>query len=182
MSVGPGVQQIGTPTSVTDDNPGSDAIIKAFDEIQGLTLDDDLSVDGGTIVEGTRINSHMVFANRETGSALVRLSGSVTFDGMILGVISNTAQLGNTDALLGPGTTYDTFTARGLEFGGANGDGYEVSGSVFTADEFVITQPGDWVRVITAATIPVPASAALLPMGFGALVALRRRKKKADAA
>ena len=41
-----------------------------------------------------------------------------------------------------------------------------------------MTQPGDWMRVVTVAQVPVPAGAALLPMGLFAMGALRRKKRK----
>lgn len=166
---------IPTPASVTNGNPGSNDQIKAFNEIQDLVLSADLVLDDVTIAAGTAISSHMVFLNRETGSQRVTLEANFSFDGAILGLITQTDALAATDMLLSAGTSYSTFGNRGFE---GNVDDATFSG----ADLDVImrvTQPGDWIRVITVSEVPLPAGAALLPVGLLTLGGLRRRKDAA---
>ena len=105
-------------TGVTE----SDDHIFVWDEQQNVTLTEDLAVDitqtgsyshqtaptPGTIPSGTVVSSYIVHFDEEGGQAL-DLSGSITFDRPILGLIMLTDSLTDTDSLLGvPTTTYDT--------------------------------------------------------------------------
>ncbi len=116
----------------------------------------------------------MIFLNQQDGVPGT-LSHIVTwtFSGTILGVMSQTN--GGLEALstpiLGlPGTTYATFGNRGLE----SNDDYTVLGNQITLD-LRVTQPGDWVRVVTASPVPEPGTLLLIGSGLAGL-ALRRRR------
>lgn len=155
--------------------------MQGFDEQQNVLLLSDLAIDGGLIAAGTRVNSQMIFLNREsiTGPALIHSGVAWTFQNMILGVMSDVD--GNLEALsnafLGAsGTNYPgSFANRGLE----GNDDYFVNGNVLNVD-FQVTQPGDWLRVVTA--VPVPAALPLFGTGLALLgYAGWRRKKRRTA-
>jgi hypothetical protein len=120
--------------------------IRAFNE-NTLTLAQDLAVDitlpgtyndpnalsPGLIPAGTRVTSHLLHFDLPPGVMGVTLSGSISFDQPILGLIVVDGSLDATDATLGaPGTIYPTpgITYRGLELGLASlGDDELVVGS-----------------------------------------------------
>lgn len=170
------VMEIPRPASVGNAGPGDNSLILAFNEKQRFTLASALTTDQGTIAAGTKVDSHMVFFNKDNDSTVtLNQSGNLMFSGNILGVISLRASLLASD-FLGAPTTYEDFTNRGLDEGKL--DEYAITGDSLYAN-FFINRPGDWIRVISVADVPVPAAAALLPMGFAALVGLRRRRKTA---
>jgi hypothetical protein len=134
---------------------------QGFNERQNVLLSANLQVDGGSIFAGTRVSSHMIFLNLEDSRSgtLKHFGVEWEFDGEILGVMSD--YLGNfetasTDFLGAVGTSYPAtgFRARGME----GSDDYSIAGKFLTVDMYV-SQPGDWIRVVTAAPVPVPAAA-----------------------
>lgn len=200
---GASVMQIAAPSSVLDDaafNTG----IQGFDEKQGVLLSAlGIEVDSGFVGGGMRVDSQMIFLNSEAltggcpggGSCIEHGAGvnanvaSFTFSGMILGVMSDSS--GNLEvassAILGAvGTVYPVsgFPARGMEGdpldGLTNDDWYSFSGNTIMLG-MRVSEPGDWIRVVTVSPVPVPASAFLLGsvlLGFGAVSARRRRKAR----
>ncbi len=185
---------IAAPADANDDaafNTG----IQAFDEQQGYTLGGALGVDGGTIAGGTTVNSHMIFLNSGPGNSSTLIEHgagnnqnavSFTFDGVILGVMSSSnGSLEIASQFLGAtGTAYpaSTFAARGMEnnplTGGTGDDWYAISGDTISLG-MRVTEPGDWIRVVTAvAPVPVPAAMPLLLAGLGGLGFMARRKKR----
>ena len=153
---------------------------QGFNEKQNVLLLAPLAVDSGFIAPGTVVDSHMIFFNIVSGSA-EDLGIEWTFDGPILGVMSDQDGLleGASTALLGnPATLYPSpFDSRGFE----SNDSYLISGNVLTVNSHV-TQPGDWIRVITQSQIKVPEPTTyLLLIGFLAMVAVVQRKRRVTA-
>jgi len=170
---------IAAPAMVGEDDPINTSI-QAFNEGTGVFLAAALGVDGGSIAAGTLVDSHMVFLNSD-GQTRIEASATFTFDQVILGIMSsqNGANLFLSDNIVNGGTTY-------LPGGYGNNRGLESNDSVtqnglYSLDfDLIVTEPGDWVRVITAsaAPVPVPAGLVLLPTGIAAFAAMRRRKAR----
>jgi hypothetical protein len=160
-----------------------------FDEKQGVMLLSSLTIDGGTIAAGVRVNSHMIYLERLRGqgapAVVSHRAVEWTFDGPVLGVMSS--QGGGREAasrsVLGlDGTAYAQFSNRGME---AN-DGYEIDGTKLTVN-MRVTEPGDWIRVVTLApdlrTEPVPETGGWLVgmISMLSLAGLRRWSKRSAA-
>lgn len=79
---------IGAPADVNDDSSANTGM-RGFDERQGVLLLADLSVDGGTIAADTTVDSHMIFLNTEGYTLNTHTGVEWTFDGEILGVMSD---------------------------------------------------------------------------------------------
>lgn len=149
--------------------------MEGFDENQSFPTTIPHTTDSGWVIPaGTTVNSHMIFLNR-TGTLPLSHGGVVwTFRYPIIGVMSDvggtleafSSELGN------PGTTYPgAFPFRGLE----SDDSYTVSGNTITVS-MNVTEPGDWIRVVTA---PEPSTILLLGLGLvGLAIGLRKRGKK----
>ena len=176
-------QIINAPTFATDAQVTNQAQ-QGFNEQQNVVLANPLNIDGPAVIDAnTRVDSHMIFLNREGGGDTLRHGGVVwTFSGNILGVMSDrngTAEFASTSFLGASNTIYQqpslngTFNARGLESnngtGLGNNDGYEIIAPNQIRVSMEVTQPGDWIRVVTATPIPVPAA---LPLFLAALAGL----------
>jgi hypothetical protein len=145
----------------------------AVDEKQNQTLLTNLNIAGGPLIAaGTRVSSHLVVFDPKTAQ---RAIGFVTFSAKILGVIITKAGWDSTNALFGAqNVMYFTHKNVGLE----KGDSFSFAGNTLNID-FRANNPGDHVRVITTATVPLPASAPLLLAALAGLHALRRKRKTA---
>lgn len=172
-----------TPPSHVIDTMVTNTGIQGFDEKQGVTTTIAHAIDGGTIAMGTVVDSHMLFLNSPGTSTIMHSGVTFTFDRNIIGVMSDifgmmetmsTPELG-----LPPGTTVypgGPFQYRGLE--PQFGDTYVVAGNKITLN-INVTQPGDWLRVVTAGEIvPEPTGLmALCGLGLMGLIGHRRRRK-----
>jgi hypothetical protein len=142
---------IPAPASVINNPPGAtNDHQQGFNERQGVLLAAPITTDSGVIPAGTWVDSHMIFLNIEGTTLTSDENETWTFDGQVLGVMSDgtgSLEVASTPVLGAAGTTYPAapFAARGME---AN-DGYTVSGNQIIVSMHV-TQPGDWIRVVTA--------------------------------
>lgn len=121
------------------------------------------------------ISSHFIHFDSQ-GAQVGAATGSVTFDGEILGVIavneSNMRDLDNSDFLGNPTLFSHNNNNRGLEFS-PSGDRFSISADRLTIEfHFEIAAPGDYMRVITL--VPTPGAGTLL--AASGLLALRRRR------
>ena len=187
------IMEIAPPPSVELDVLESNSTIFAFTEMIGLSLGKDLAVDitspgsysepgdltPGLIAAKTVVDVYFLHFDPVTG--LVILSGSITFDQDIVGVIVLSDSLDATDRSLGfPGTAYPTgLTTRGLEFGGVNSDFITLSEDLRTISiDRQATTGMDQIRIITAIPAPV-ANFYTDPAAFEA--ALQETDKRAKA-
>ncbi len=150
---------------------------QGFNEQQDILLTTDVAVDGGMISSGTWVSSHMIFLNNPGGGRITHNDVVWTFDGDVLGVMSNSnggLEMASTSILGSTTTTYpgSTFNARGFE----GNDDYTISGNTLTVD-MTVTQPGDWIRVVTASPVPAPGAALLAAFGLPIAGLAKRRKR-----
>jgi hypothetical protein len=110
------------PASVREGALESNTTMFAFDEQQGATLANSVSVDitvpgtyddsanltSGTIAAGTVVNSHLIHADRLDGGGHVMYEGTLHVDSNILGIAILRPSLDATDILGVPGTSYPT--------------------------------------------------------------------------
>ena len=157
---------------------------EGFDEKQGVLLGAPIAHDGGIIAAGTRVDSHMIFLNIPTGGVSPVYHNAVTwtFSGTILGVMSDgggTLEAATTALLGAIGTAYTApYGARGME----GLDTYSIVGGGFSLlVDMGVSQPGDWIRVVTLSVVPLPAALPLYGAGLALMGFLGWRKKKAAA-
>ena len=171
--------------SVQEDSPTNTAQ-QGFDELQGVVLSRTINVDGGTIAKGTKVDSHLIFLNTQGGTRADDRKRWV-FSGDIIGVMSNESGslMNDSNDLLAAFNDYFTtgsslpFNAAGLEQNNiATGDGYTVLGAVLDL-RMVVTEPGDWIRVVTVSEVPVPAALWLFAPALMGFLGLRRKSKEA---
>ena len=173
---------ISAPGNMSEDAPGAENTHQqAFDELQNFVLQDDLVTDTGIIDQGTLVSSHMIFLNT-AGNAYASDFNTWEFSGEILGLMGVTDSFGaniaaSSNILGAQGTIYPgSFPLYGLE----GGDQFSYSGRFFTLMTQV-SEPGDWVRVVTAGSTvgtPEPASIILLGSGMIGLGVWRWRRGK----
>lgn len=163
-------QVISPPASVGGSNTINYNVI-AFNEQQNITLGSNLSVNVGSMIAlGTTVSSYYVDFDPVANSTV---TGTVTFDQQVLGIIDLTAGLNGTNSLFGnSSTTYFTGALAGFEAG----DIATISGNTVSFNLSANT-PGDAFRVITAAAVPEPATWSMFIGGFGLVGAAMRRKK-----
>lgn len=108
------------------------------------------------------------------------VSGLITFETAILQVFATTSEVLTSGATyqLDAGVMYGSVANTGLE----DNDGLGFLGNVLDI-EWTASEPGDHIRVLTAADpnimVPEPSSFALVAAGFAGLGLLSRRRRKA---
>jgi hypothetical protein len=132
----------------------------------------------------------MIFMNSEEdiGTDLTHYDVEWVFSRTILGVMSDRfgyLEADSTFELGAAGTNYTTpfpgsgsaapYELRGLELDGPY-DSYEVIDDTLRIS-MRVTEPGDWIRVVTASPAPVPEPATCLLLLFG-LIGMAEVKKK----
>ena len=137
------------------DSDASNLGMEGFNEAQGVVTAVAYSIDdGGLIPAGTVVDSHMIFLNKpdEVVGTLSHADVVWTFDGPVIGIMSNNNEIASTSELGAPSTNYPTtlFSARGIE----SGDSVNVLDNTLTVT-MTVSQPGDWIRVVTLASTPI---------------------------
>lgn len=167
-----------------------DGTLIVWDELQNVTLTQDLRVDRVAdptadfiqqigsdylIAAGTIVSSHYVQWDPGSGSE-DRVDTTMVFDSNIFAFVTDDQNLFASDYLGLADLDYNDFRLRGLE----NGDATDFGDDLSRVDiSWRASSPGDWTRVLTAfspAALSVPAPAGL-PAVFGVLAywALQRR-------
>lgn len=182
------IEQMTEPADLTMNALESDQYIRVFDENQNFVLGGDLFVNhlvtgGGTfnsddllsdgyVSNGTGVQSHLVHFDPTRAQ---RLSGSMTFSEIIIGVIVRNMDSGleNSDNL--GASVFSADYHRGLE--GLWCDTFTISDDLKTLSVDLYANTNiDEVRVITA--VPIPGTFLFFGSGLLALIGLRRRIKK----
>ena len=184
---------IATPADARLNALTNDKVVRVWNEQQNIALMSSLNVDiNGTpgrydgnadlgdfvIAQGVMASSHYIHFD-SPGNTNASAKGSVSFDADIIGVIVRGDDRSDGRNRLDQS---DWLSAGTLYSNGVNNRGLELSSKEFveiSADRrtlsfaFRISNPGDFVRVITRA-VPTPGSIALV--GMGVLVIGRRRR------
>lgn len=196
VSFGGSVALANPPANIQIDNWESDTAARLWAE-RTVTLSSSLNVDAlntgsffngtenspGILAAGTAVQSYMLRSD-PVGSNASKYQGFITFDRPIMALIFLRPNLNATDDLLGKsGVTYNKNTDRGLELPSGNpAEGVILSDDRMRIDfSFATGTYTDDVRIITAASIPAPATAALLGLGLVACTRRRGRVDRADA-
>jgi hypothetical protein len=173
-----GAGEIIAAVSVQEDSP-TNTKQQGFNEKQGIVLGSAVTVDGGTVAAGTKVDSQLIFLNSQGGTR-IDTRAEWTFDGLIVGVMSDSGGLlmTATDSIFAAFNDYFTtgtsapFGAQGLE----GSDQYAVSGNQLKL-RMIVTEPGDWIRVLTVSAVPVPAALLLFAPALLGFLGLRRKAK-----
>jgi len=157
---------------------------QGFDEAQNVLLTADLDIDGGSIAAGTRVNSQMIFLNQDpqlNRPGITHNNVEWTFSSRILGIMSDMGGLlefASSSFLGQTGIAYPAggFEYRGMEDGNNAGDSYALIDPYTLSVSMRVTQPGDWIRVVTA--VPLPPSMLLFGAALIGLGWFGNRKRK----
>lgn len=184
---------IATPADARLNALTNDKVVRVWNEQQNISLHSSLDVDiSGTpgrydgngdlgdfvIAQGMMASSHYVHFD-SPGNTSASAKGSIRFDADIIGVIVRGDDRSDGRNRLDQS---DWLSAGTLYSNGVNNRGLELSANEFVeispdrrtiSFSFRISNPGDFVRVITGA-VPTPGSLVLAGMG---LVAVGRRRR-----
>ena len=159
------------PDSTVGNNNLQEANLYGLDEDQNVTLTNALNVnilaDGlgggggsGTIAQGSIVSSQYIFFDPFT---TYDQQGTVSFNSNILGIITSRNLLNNSDFLQADGVTYLEPSLRGLEAG----DSVTITNLQTISVDWSAGSPGDYIRVVTAATaVPIPSAIWLFGSGL----------------
>lgn len=181
------VEEAPAPFSLDEGGLESDTMLNVIREASGLTLRSNLAVDflgagsfsgawqsynRGDIAAGTKIDVFLVHLDAAENLDTL-LSGVISFDTTILGIIVSGARLDASDSAVGiPGVIY---RPHGDKYRGAEG---KLENFTVTQDlsKLYVTLHGafDEIRIITVSTVPTPGALALLSLS-GLMVSRRRR-------
>jgi len=192
LGTGASAAIIAAPANITNDHVGGAAVNinqEGFNENQGVITTLAHVVDGGGVIAaGKHVNSHMIFMNSPDvpgqDPLLSHLDVVWTFKNKIIGVMSDidgALEAASNVDFAAVGTLYPTsFFRRGMEpettlYGEV--DGYNFSG---LNDNQIrvsmnVREPGDWIRVLTAA-VPVPAAVWLFGTALIGFIGFSRRR------
>jgi hypothetical protein len=168
------VAEIDPPSSVKLTDLESNTEIRAFNEQQNVTLDNDLSVNiteaktyyggdltNGTVYSGTCVSSHLLHMDT-VGVDEEDLQGVAFFDQEIVGIIVSRPQLDSSDDRVGAvGTTYPTgLTGRGT-LADSEPDSITLEDDLrrVTILNMHVSNKMDQIRVITEATVTPESTA-----------------------
>jgi hypothetical protein len=171
--------------------------MEGFDEAQSVLTSVPHVIDGGGFIPvNSLVDSHMIFLNSAGSGSLSHFDVVYTFDGPIIGVMSDTGgafEAASTFELGNPATNYTVtfvgsgpaapFGARGIEGNTSPSGPFPNDGYLISADFMSITvgmsvsEPGDWIRVVTR-PVPEPGTVLLMSLGlFGLGLAGSRRRR-----
>ena len=196
ISTSPSVYKVDAPASVLLHAKESNDQIIIFDELQGFTLTDNVTLNitspgdypedtftPGTISSGTTVDVHLIHFDPVGSPANpIRLQGSVTFGADILGVIVFDSSLYGSDWLGNPTTTYPSvghgyFSQRGPEFDPQ--DYFTLSEDMRTLSVDLLSQDKlDEIRIVTNAAVPIPSAIWMLGSGLIAFAGIRKKFRK----
>lgn len=149
-------------------------ILYGFNELQNTALSKTITTNIGvsSIAAGTVVSSHYIFFDP---AASTRVIGYADFDAPIIGIITSSTKLGNSDFLNNTAVVYVNKNNRGLE--SVDHLSIDSSNPNRILIDLTASSPGDYFRVITGPTpTPEPASMMLLALGLGGLGMLRRKQ------
>jgi len=189
VAVGGQVTQIAQPLNAQFNVLTNPTTAYCWDEIQNFALDRVVAIDAfapgtynqfGDLITanlgvGTLVRSHYIHFDVSPQSS-ASIQGRVRFDSNIIGVIvvneSGSRHLDDSDFLGAPTLFTHGNDNRGLEFAT---DAFRITilGDTIEFD-LSITQPGDFIRVLTQGDIPAPGALSVVGLG---LFCISRRKR-----
>lgn len=209
LSLSSSIEKIAKPSQSRNGDLQSDTHIRLWKESSGV-LSQDVAIDhdgsvgtfsqfsdlsaansSQSIAKGTHYASYMVHLDPIGDKApTIRLTGSITFDRKIMGVIlkpgggaGGASTLSDSDFLTAGTLTEGTTPTRGLEMTGGPNDSFTISDDGRTLTFNLLRANSnelDEMRILLTST-PEPTTIAVWSMiGIGGIIARRRMKKRQE--